>query len=1230
MTRDNSEYGSSSKETQASYSLKPAAVTVERDGEQIEIDAVHHYRNDRDTLLFLCIEEREGGSDVVVPLCSDKHAYATSEVGREALGMDGGECEAPQCSNRTDDADAVYCSRECAAVAQAAQELEDGVSESDLARAGVARDTIDAAVAAVSDDDSDDDGRGRLMTDGGQDIPGDADGDGWEWVSEGPQNIRPPKKFVHTQCGGRAARGHDAHGETFFWCPECDVTESLKSGFIRIERVDGDDDDRRLMTDGGQDIPDADDVTESLSDMFDGGNNTNSGDSDTPEPAETLPADLRDDDDDDYPLAGDPDGARVDPDDIKTPRPVTRTIGARSLHYDGHPNDVLYSNLPGRATCPVCLAEWRAGDLDEHEDDGDDDDGEVWAAARYGDDEDEDPAHLVRRRAVAQHCEHDTNSDGIQFDKSAARRRRVADAVDYDYDTDDDGEEERVSLYGVVVARFEDDGEFDPHLSVRIADTTGVVDVDLHPRMTPLAEFEPGDEILVTECRRLDGDDSEPAFGVTESSSLLRVAYRPDRDPREALQEQTQLTETPRKYQTMENKTAVNNWIADVLVDEWTIETPRGGDEMYVYIDDSDSERYGEFADEGKTRIEEIVDQYIPPESNNPRNKNQIVKTVRHRTYVPSDAFRGGAPDTEARRWSVGVKNGVIDLRDGELYEHDPAWRCTSKLPIEYNPEYDELGDAWDRFLDDVCKDVADRETLLYMLGHALARHYPIEALFAIIGPGKNGKTVLNKAMSPLFGDAKGTTDIGMMTDPGYEFGAGSVKGLHLAIDDDATDVKAQDISLLKKLSGGAKTQMHEKKEKVSGADYDNYGTIVYLSNDPPLLGDKTDGATRRLYPVIMPHKFTSDPTDGHKDAVSKDELLADLTSDEELQRLLAVAVQYAQDIHRDCEDELPVGRSEDERWSLYQQYSDSVLQFWTELMTQETGARVPRAVVYEIYVQWAAENGIDALASGGKNGFWQLSDECPAVSYKRDGVYSDGDRAVEHVMITSDALDYAPEWVRDEWRDDVSEDESTLANRLDRVTPIEDLNKGYSTTAGTVIGREGFETSDGSAVRVTIEDFTTAIDVFEWLDSADADAALDGVDVGDRITLERATLTSGSGGEPQLQVKNVTEVTVSEAGPLKDVDDRHADDTETTDDEGDADDGGLSQEDRVQAVKNVIGSLQNRTDVRGAGVDDVIDAAADRGIDRSKAEHELDKLRRKGDVYEPQTGRVTLTSGGD
>ncbi|WP_254536492.1 ATP-binding protein [Halomarina litorea] len=61
------------------------------------------------------------------------------------------------------------------------------------------------------------------------------------------------------------------------------------------------------------------------------------------------------------------------------------------------------------------------------------------------------------------------------------------------------------------------------------------------------------------------------------------------------------------------------------------------------------------------------------------------------------------------------------------------------------------------------------------------------------------------------------------------------------------------------------------------------------------------------------------------------------------------------------------------------------------------------------------------------------------------------------------------------------------------------------------------------------------------------------------------------------------------------------------------------TQRDRIKNVKGIISEVEEEYD-EGAPVEEVLDRAEAAGIERSKAEHEIEKLRRQGDVYEPQT----------
>ncbi|MFC5971562.1 minichromosome maintenance protein MCM [Halomarina salina] len=59
------------------------------------------------------------------------------------------------------------------------------------------------------------------------------------------------------------------------------------------------------------------------------------------------------------------------------------------------------------------------------------------------------------------------------------------------------------------------------------------------------------------------------------------------------------------------------------------------------------------------------------------------------------------------------------------------------------------------------------------------------------------------------------------------------------------------------------------------------------------------------------------------------------------------------------------------------------------------------------------------------------------------------------------------------------------------------------------------------------------------------------------------------------------------------------------------------TQRDRVRSIKDIIREVEGEYD-DGAPVEEVLDQAEAAGIERSKAEHEIEKLRRQGDVYEP------------
>ncbi|MBS3760584.1 MAG: helix-turn-helix domain-containing protein [Halodesulfurarchaeum sp.] len=67
------------------------------------------------------------------------------------------------------------------------------------------------------------------------------------------------------------------------------------------------------------------------------------------------------------------------------------------------------------------------------------------------------------------------------------------------------------------------------------------------------------------------------------------------------------------------------------------------------------------------------------------------------------------------------------------------------------------------------------------------------------------------------------------------------------------------------------------------------------------------------------------------------------------------------------------------------------------------------------------------------------------------------------------------------------------------------------------------------------------------------------------------------------------------------------------------------SQRDRIRSIKELISEIEAEFD-EGAPIDEVLARAEEIDMDRSKAEHEIDKLKQQGEVYEPTTEHLRTT----
>jgi P4 family phage/plasmid primase-like protien len=117
-----------------------------------------------------------------------------------------------------------------------------------------------------------------------------------------------------------------------------------------------------------------------------------------------------------------------------------------------------------------------------------------------------------------------------------------------------------------------------------------------------------------------------------------------------------------------------------------------------------------------------------------------------------SKSERPISPDElDADPWLLNTKNGTIDLRTGELREHRREDLITKLAPVEYDP--DAAAPALEAFLERVLPGEELRGFVQRAAGYSATGDTSEQCMFIHHGPGANGKSTFQEAVSAALGD---------------------------------------------------------------------------------------------------------------------------------------------------------------------------------------------------------------------------------------------------------------------------------------------------------------------------------------------------------------------------------------------------------------------------------------------------------------------------------------------
>lgn len=224
--------------------------------------------------------------------------------------------------------------------------------------------------------------------------------------------------------------------------------------------------------------------------------------------------------------------------------------------------------------------------------------------------------------------------------------------------------------------------------------------------------------------------------------------------------------------------------------------------------------------------------------------------------------IRVNVEQLDAHEWKFNCKNGTIDLRTGELKDHDLADLITNISPVEYVPGL--LGPSrYERCVSEVFAD--DPSVALFwqrFLGHSLTGCTAAHLFTIAKGSGGNGKSLIIEATRRVFGTyaASALPDTFMATkNPKILNDLARMVGKRLVTISETERGKELDEGLVKATTGDETLSVRFFYKEPF--EYRPQFKPLLVTNDPPRIKGLDNGIWRRIRVVSFNQTFPIDDT---------------------------------------------------------------------------------------------------------------------------------------------------------------------------------------------------------------------------------------------------------------------------------------------------------------------------------------------------------------------------------
>jgi putative DNA primase/helicase len=318
---------------------------------------------------------------------------------------------------------------------------------------------------------------------------------------------------------------------------------------------------------------------------------------------------------------------------------------------------------------------------------------------------------------------------------------------------------------------------------------------------------------------------------------------------------------------------------------------------------------------------------------------------------------------TDVDRWDsdpylIGVNNGVVDLKTGELLKGRPDLYITKRTLVGYTPGLKNA--RWEDFIDFATGgDKELQDWLQLAAGYTLTGLNVHDALFLVYGPPGSGKNTFVEAMVkaldtkqysfPLDSSILGSNNEGNSNTDLYHWA--QLRGRRMVWTDELPDNERIKENSVKKLTGSSEISARSPGEQPF--TFQSQGKLWITTNHRPQIND--DAMWRRLRPVPWLHvPETSDP-DLKAYLFDPDGGLPGV-----LAWMVEGAIKYLGSTSRDA---LGTCKAVEEASDMYRKNEDRLGMFLEEETREVEGSTLSVKILYTQYKYWAEDRGERPMA---------------------------------------------------------------------------------------------------------------------------------------------------------------------------------------------------------------------------------------------------------------------------